>query len=82
MRRFYQVLKQATVALVLWLSVMLYLSFSCCTTREIKENPYKSTMFFVMQMPLYGLVLFGCYALISIGFHLLTLSNKPFLKIL
>jgi hypothetical protein len=43
-------------------------------------DPYRSCFFWVLQLPLYGIILFGCYALLSIGWHLFTLS-KPFMCI-
>jgi hypothetical protein len=40
------------------------------------NNDFFNTYFFVVaQMPLYGLVLFGCYALCSIGYHLYVLED-------
>ena len=36
---------------------------------------FKTYFFVVAQMPLYSLVLFGCYAMMSIGYHLLVLED-------
>lgn len=40
------------------------------------ESNFTSTYFFVaMQMPLYCLVMFGAYAMMSIGYHLFVLKD-------
>ena len=62
-------------AFLLWFGTLTVLLFCDCTRKELQTSPYTSCLFFVMQLPLYAIVLFGCYALISIGWHLLTLSK-------
>ena len=76
MRRFYQILSNTTYAFLGWMSVLIALSFSCCAVKEIKEDPFKSWFFIVLQLPLYAIVTFGCYSLISIGWHLFTLGKS------
>lgn len=66
-------MNNAQQALVAWLSALL-----ACTLFEWTSisNDFLNTYFFVVaQMPLYGLVLFGCYALCSIGYHLFVLED-------
>jgi Dolichol-phosphate mannosyltransferase subunit 3 (DPM3) len=76
MRRFYQILSRSVVAFLLWFGSLTTLLFCDCTRKELENSPYNSYLFWVMQLPLYAIVLFGCYALISIGWHLLTLSKQ------
>ena len=75
MRRFYEILQRTVAVFLIWLSTLTLLLFCDCTRTELKTSPYESTLFFVMQLPLYAIVLFGCYSLISIGWHLFTLSK-------
>ena len=75
MKRCYDILNKFTFVFILWLSVLTILTFCNDTRKEFEKNPWESTIFFVLQLPLYSLVIFGCYAMISIGWHLLTLSK-------
>lgn len=75
MRRFYQILQRSVIAFLLWFGAITALFFCDCNRKELQTDPYRSTLFFVIQLPLYGIILFGCYALISIGWHLFTLSK-------
>lgn len=76
MRRLYQVLTRSTLAFLLWLSTLTALLFCDCTRKELQsKDPYSSYFFFVLQLPLYGLVVFGSYAMMQIGYHLFTLSK-------
>jgi len=60
-------------ALVLWLTVLIALSVF--ESERIKADFWHSYFFIVAQMPLQGLVLFGSYALCSIGYHLMVLED-------
>ncbi len=68
-------MQQSVWAFLAWFGSLTALLFCDCTRKELMENPYHSTVFFVLQLPLYAVVLFGCYALMSIGWHLFTLSK-------
>lgn len=74
MRRLYQILRNTTVALVFWLLALLF-----CSVVESKQldagSLWYTYFFFVAQLPLYCLVLFGSYALCSIGYHLMVLED-------
>ena len=72
-RRLYQVMHNSQKALTLWLAALIF--FSVLEWSSI-ENNLTSTYFFVtLQMPLYGLVMFGAYAMMSIGYHLFVLKD-------
>ena len=77
MRRFYQILQRTVIAFLIWFGSLTVLLFCDCTKQELATSPYNSAFFFLLQLPLYGIILFGCYALISIGWHLFTLSKNP-----
>ena len=73
MRRLYQVLRNNMAALVLWLTILIALSL--VESAQIKADFWHSYFFIVAQMPLQGLVLFGSYALCSMGYHLMILED-------
>ena len=75
MKRFYQILRNSTFGLIIWLSALTALIFNEGTRKEFERDPWHSAIFLVLQLPLYGLVLFGCHALITIGWHLFILSK-------
>ena len=60
---------------ILWFGAITALIFCDCTRKELSKDPYHSWLFFLMQLPLYAIVLFGCNALINIGWHLFTLRD-------
>jgi hypothetical protein len=63
----------ASTALVAWLVALL--TFSLLEWTAISNDLFNTYFFVVAQLPLYGLVLFGCYALCSIGYHLYVLED-------
>lgn len=75
MRRFYDIMQKSVYGFVLWFGALTVLISCDCTKKELMQDPYHSYFFWVLQLPLYGLMLFGSYALISIGWHLFTLSK-------
>jgi hypothetical protein len=79
MRRFYEILQRSVLAFLLWFGALTVLVFCDCTRKELMTDPYRSCFFWVLQLPLYGIILFGCYALLSIGWHLFTLSKLHYL---
>ena len=79
MRRLYSVLANAAISLILWLATLLVLSVTEMRSEAFKANPLNSYTFFVFQMPLYCLVLYGSYSLCDIGYHLIVLG-KFFLR--
>jgi len=60
-------------ALVLWITALIGLSLF--ESERIEKDFWHSYFFIVAQMPLQGLVLFGSYALCSIGYHLMVLED-------
>ena len=66
-------MRDSTAALVLWL--MALLACSVCEQSAIKTDIWHTYFFMIAQIPLYMIVLFGCYALCSIGYHLLVLED-------
>jgi len=75
MRRLYVVLGNAVISLIIWLAALIVLSFTEVPTESFKANPFISYTFFVFQMPLYCLVLYGSYSLCDIGYHLIVLGK-------
>ena len=67
-------MRNFSAALIAWLAILLLLSVFEYST--IAHNLFHSYFFFVAQLPLYGLVLFGSYALCSIGYHLMVLEDS------
>ncbi len=58
-----------------WFGALTALLFCDCTRKELAADPYHSWFFLVLVLPLYAIVLFGCHALINIGWHLFTLRD-------
>jgi len=44
-------------------------------TKEFNKHPEHSYSFCILTLPLYGVVMFGCYSLICIGYHMIVLSD-------
>ena len=63
------------IAFLLWFGALTALLFCDCTRKELAESPYRSCFFLVMTLPLYAIVMFGCSALVNIGWHLFTLRD-------
>lgn len=80
MRRFYEVLGNAAISLVLWIAALLIMSVTEMRTESFKTNPFVSYSFFIFQLPLYVLVMFGSYSLCSIGYHLVVLGKYSSIK--
>ena len=73
-RRLYTVMNNAQKVLVVWclaLVVFSILEWPFYLTTDF----FGSMTFVVLQMPLYGLVMFGAYAMIVIGYHLWVLKD-------
>lgn len=66
-------MNRVSISLVLWLAALLLLSVVECDA--VSHDFYNSHFFVVLQMPLYALVMFGAYAMMSIGYHLLVLED-------
>ena len=67
-------MRNFSATLVAWLAMLLLLSVA--EYSKIANDLFHSYFFFVAQLPLYGLVLFGCYALCSIGYHIMVLEDS------
>lgn len=76
MRRFYDILQRSVCAFLLWFGALTSLLFCDCSRKELQASPFTSAFYFVLQLPLYGIILFGCHALINIGWHLFTLGKN------
>ena len=75
MRRLYQVMGRFAISLVVWLTTLLVLSVTEMRTAAFREDFYNSYTFVVLQLPFHMLVLFGCYSLCAIGYHLFILGK-------
>ena len=76
-RRFYTVLSRSVYLLIAWLLTLLFALYSEEGEKHFKRHPETSFTFFIMTLPLYSIVLFGCYSLITIGYHMIVLGKSP-----
>jgi len=67
-------MRDFSAAIVAWLVILLILSV--VEYSALSNDLFHSYFFFVAQLPLYGLVIFGSYALCSIGYHLMVLEDS------
>lgn len=74
-RRFYTVLSRSVYLLIGWLLALLFAIYTEEGEKHFKRHPEHSYTFFVMTLPLYAIVLFGCYSLITIGYHMIVLGK-------
>jgi hypothetical protein len=74
-RRFYEVLSNSMYSLIGWLLALIISVTMEGGSKALGAHPEQSYSFFVLTLPLYAVVLFGCYALISIGYHLIVLGK-------
>mmetsp|Transcript_17727 Transcript_17727/g.30009 ORF Transcript_17727/g.30009 Transcript_17727/m.30009 type:complete len:111 (-) Transcript_17727:120-452(-) len=74
-RRFYQVLSNSAYLLIFWLLALILALSMESGAKYFEQTPQYSYSFFIATTPLYGIVLFGCYALLSIGYHLIVLED-------
>ena len=74
-RRFYDILSKSMYSLIVWLLVLVLAITLEGDTKAFNSNPQQSFTFFLLSLPLYSVVLFGCYSLISIGYHLFILED-------
>ncbi len=63
----------ASKALVAWLAALIV--FCILEYSYVSTDLFNTYFFVVAQLPLYGLVLFGAYAMCSIGYHLVVLED-------
>jgi len=80
MKRFYVLLNRAAYLFVFWLALILGCLLHPQLEQDFRENLYGSFLFLILQLPFYCLILFGCYALMSIGWGLLTLGRHSVLS--
>ena len=78
MRRFHEVLGRATYSLIAWLAATIVAVQMEAGTEAFKTNPGHSYTFFLACFPLYCVVMFGCYTLITIGYHMVVLCKYSF----
>lgn len=75
-RRFYQVLSRAVYSLVFWLIALLVAVTFEAGEKDFKKHPEHSYSYFIMTFPLYCIVMFGAYTLITIGYHMIVLRKS------
>ena len=71
-RRFFQVLSNSVYLLICWL---LALIVSISVEDNVRGVNQQSYTWFLLTLPLYSLVMFGCYAMINIGYHMIVISD-------
>ena len=81
MRRLYEIMRNSAALLVIWLAVLLFLSLTEMRSEAFSKNVFQTYTFVVLQLPLHALVLFGSYALCSIGWHLIVLGKLSLQKL-
>jgi hypothetical protein len=74
-RRFHTVLSNAQKAFVYWALLLIYAVDYEAEEKSFKKHPEHSYSFFLATFPLYCIVMFGCYALINIGYHMVTIGK-------
>jgi len=74
-RRFYTVLSRFVYSLIAWLFALIMALQYEEGEKHFKKHPEHSYTFFVATLPLYAIVLFGCYSLIVIGYHMIVLCK-------
>ena len=74
-RRFYQVLSRAMYSLIFWILALLVAVTFESGEKDFKKHPEHSFSYFIMTFPLYCLVMFGSYTLITIGYHMIILRK-------
>ena len=71
-RRFYDMLAKTVYTLIFWL---LALIVAISVEESHKGLNVRSYTWFLITLPLYCIVMFGCYALINIGYHMIVISD-------
>jgi len=74
-RRFYSILSRAMYAFVAWILALIFAIEFEYEEKSFKRHPDHSVTFFLMTLPLYMIVLFGCYSMIAIGYHMIILCK-------
>jgi hypothetical protein len=69
------ILSRSTYIFITWLiCLMTALQFEE-GEKKFLRHPEQSLTFFLATLPLYALVMFGCYSLIAIGYHMIVLCK-------
>ena len=69
-RRFYDILSKGMYSLVGWLlALIIAISLEDTTIGQV------SYAWFLITLPLYCVVMFGCYALMNIGYHMIVIED-------
>ena len=78
-RRLYDVMGKFTFVFLFWLCLLTGEFFRTFYDKKafsaLKRDKINSNVFFLICLPLHALVLFGCYTLCSIGWHLMVLED-------
>ena len=74
-RRFYDVLTTFLYRFIFWLLLLIVAVFFEAGNKEFKQHPEHSYTFFLCSFPLYLIVMFGCWTLVSIGYHMIILGK-------
>ena len=74
-RRFYEVLSRSVYSFIFWLICLLFSLSIEQGNRDFRQHPERSYTFFLLTFPLYLIVLFGCYSMITIGYHMIVLGK-------
>jgi hypothetical protein len=74
-RRFYTVLSRSVYIMITWIMALVLALQYEEGEKWFLRHPENSLTFFVATLPLYALVMFGCYSLIAIGYHMIVLCK-------
>ena len=74
-RRFYGVLTDFMYKSIFWLLLLIISVTFEAGNKDFKQHPEHSYTFFLLSFPLYCIVMFGCWTLVSIGYHMIVLGK-------
>ena len=69
-RRFYEVLSKGMYTTIGWLLALIV-----AISLEDANISQVSYTWFLITLPLYCIVMFGCYALMNIGYHMIVIED-------
>ena len=78
-RRFYQILSRSVYSLVFWIIALLVAITFESNEKDFKKHPEHSYTFFLLTLPLYFIVMFGSYTMITIGYHMFVLRKYKYI---
>jgi len=69
------VLSRSVYSLIAWLMLLLVTVTMEQGTKDFGKHPEISYSFCLLTLPFWSVVMFGCYSLITIGYHMVILCK-------